>query len=112
MINRYENRVIMNNNLEQYTELLNKKLLKNIKQYETAKYVVDYKSIINNTYIIERIWSVGDKYYKLSSEYYGDPKDWWVIALYNSKPTEHHVKIGDRIKIPTPLNKVLNYITF
>jgi len=54
------------------------------------------------------IWSLGDRYYKLAHDHYGNSKYWWVIAWFNKKPTEQHVEIGDLIKIPLPLNDVLN----
>lgn len=56
------------------------------------------------------IWSLGDKYHKLSTLYYGDPKHWWIIAYYNKKPTDAHLKIGDKLLIPNPIERVLNMI--
>ena len=56
------------------------------------------------------IWKTGDRYYKLAAAYYGRPQLWWVIALYNQKPTEGHLKIGDVIKIPTSLDLLLYYL--
>jgi nucleoid-associated protein YgaU len=53
---------------------------------------------------------MGDKYYKLADAFYGDSRDWWVIAKFNQKPTESHVKIGDIILIPKPLSVILNYL--
>ena len=57
---------------------------------------------------INHFWTMGDKYYKLAQQYYGEPEYWWVIAWFNKKPTEHHVALGDLIKVPTPLNDVLD----
>ena len=51
---------------------------------------------------------MGDRYFKLAYEYYGDSKLWWVIAWYNQKPSEADVKNGDTIFIPLPLDKVLS----
>jgi len=59
---------------------------------------------------INHLWTMGDKYYKLSQQYYGEAEYWWVIAWFNKKPTEHHVALGDIVKIPTPLNDVLTSI--
>lgn len=53
------------------------------------------------------IWTLGDRYYKLASKYYGDPTYWWIIAWFNKKPTENHIKIGDVIRVPTSLGDVL-----
>tara|TARA_R110002020_G_scaffold265148_2_gene479920 strand:- start:5330 stop:5668 length:339 start_codon:yes stop_codon:yes gene_type:complete len=53
------------------------------------------------------LWKVGDHYWKLAHIYYGDSSMWWLIAWYNQKPTESHVKIGDSIAVPLPLSKAL-----
>jgi hypothetical protein len=57
--------------------------------------------------IVTEVWGQGDRFYKLARTYYNSPQYWWVIALYNKKPTEQHVKIGDLIEIPLPLDQVL-----
>lgn len=50
---------------------------------------------------VTHTWSTGDRYYKLSYHYYETYEFWWVIALFNNKPTEAHLEFGDVIKIPT-----------
>ena len=52
-------------------------------------------------------WSQGDRYWKLAAEHYGEPTYWWVIARFNYRPTESHVKVGDTIIIPKPLEVVV-----
>ena len=59
---------------------------------------------------ISHIWKTGDRYYKLAEQYYGNPEYWWVIARYNQKPTESHLRKGDIIVIPTPLAKLLEIL--
>lgn len=54
-------------------------------------------------------WKMGDKFHKLSFEYYGNQKFWWVISWFNRAPTEHHLTLGDIIYIPTPLERVLKF---
>ena len=63
-----------------------------------------------NLTFINHVWKQGDRYFKLASEYYGDPTLWWVIAWFNKKPTESHVKLGDIIQIPMPLETVLFHL--
>jgi len=53
-------------------------------------------------------WEQGDKFWKLSSMYYGDPGYWHIIAHYNYKPTEAHVTMGETIYVPLPLDAVLS----
>lgn len=56
---------------------------------------------------IPHIWKSGDRYYKLAYYHYGNPSYWWLIALFNNKPTEASVSIGDTIMIPKPLSLLI-----
>lgn len=53
------------------------------------------------------VWTLGDRYYKLASAFYGNANYWWVIAWFNKKPTESHLKVGDVVRIPKSLSDVL-----
>ena len=78
-----------------------------IVQYETPVYrpiTLEDRYALNN---IHHIWTVGDHYWKLANDYYGDPGLWYLIAWYNQKPTEAHVKIGDSMAIPLPIQDVM-----
>ena len=109
-MSRYTNVTRTNNDSDFYSPLTQKRGLKSIQQMHTV--------VIKNPAIVERIalstdtyiWSYVDRFHKLAFDYYGDPNLWWVIAWYNKKPTEAHVKLGDTIKIPHPLHKVLGYM--
>lgn len=59
---------------------------------------------------VSHLWKTGDQYWKLAHKYYGTPELWWVIAWFNKKPTESHVKMGDTIQIPLPLTTILKYL--
>tara|TARA_R100001509_G_scaffold154619_1_gene116378 strand:+ start:3089 stop:3433 length:345 start_codon:yes stop_codon:yes gene_type:complete len=54
------------------------------------------------------VWKRGSRFYKLSTEYYGTPELWWVIAWFNGTPTEQHVKLGDVVLVPLFLDDVLS----
>lgn len=56
---------------------------------------------------IPHIWKSGDRYYKLAFQHYGNPSYWWLIALFNNKPTEASISIGDTIIVPKPLNLLI-----
>jgi nucleoid-associated protein YgaU len=56
---------------------------------------------------IKHIWKTGDRYYKLADAYYGRPELWWAIALYNEKPTEGQIFLGDIIRVPMPIETYL-----
>jgi len=72
----------------------------NTLEYPTLDDAVDFE-------IASKVWSQGDRFYKLAAKYYGSPQYWWVIAYYNKTPTEQHVNLGDIVEIPLPLDQVL-----
>lgn len=110
---RYKNQRVFINDTDAYKRYLKDRGLKHIKQYSTPKmfYPSDTISMANFS-TLKHIWGTGDRYYKLADEYYQDPTMWWVIAFYNQKPTEFHIKLGDIIFIPTPLDSILYSIGY
>lgn len=56
------------------------------------------------------IWKYGDRFYKLANQYYKDVNYWWVIAWYNSIPTEAAISNGDVIQVPLDIQKVLKVL--
>lgn len=110
---RYKNQSIFTNEEQQYKNYLKKSRgLDRIKQFSTPKmfYPSDVQSRDFRT--VKVIWSEGDHYFKLAEQYYENPEMWWVIAFYNQKPTEFHVKAGDVIYIPVPLEAILYSIGY
>jgi len=103
---RYDGRAIFKTNNPLYRDDLRKRGLKYFRFYETPRFEILSPFDVGEITDVGHVWSLGDRYYKLAHKYYGDSEMWWVIAWYNGKPTEAHLKIGDRIKIPTPLWKV------
>jgi len=60
-----------------------------------------FKDFDEDSYsFIEHIWSHGDKLYKLAYRYYGNSNSFWIIGLFNNKPTDSHYKYGDIVIIP------------
>jgi len=109
-MSRFGNRRLLQNDLEEYSEFFRDRDVKQITHFGTG--VLRYPSIAHITTLqsIKRVWAVGDRYYKLAAEYYGNPRLWWVIAQYNMMPTEADVRMGDIIYIPLPLEKVMSYM--
>lgn len=108
MIDRYIKREIMKNDREQYEQLFRERGVNFIRQYETAVLKQITSANLQRLKILEHYWGVGDRYYKLAHKYYGDSRDWWIIAQFNNKPTDSHVNVGDKILIPTPISEILN----
>jgi len=107
---RYRNRLLFSNDNELYSDLLEERGVERIQQYITAE-TIDLRKVDNIT-TISHVWKTGDRYFKLANQYYGRPELWWIIALYNQRPTEFHVKLGDIIYIPVPLDAVLYYLGY
>mgnify|MGYP003151104778 CR=1 FL=1 len=80
-----------------------------IKQYDTAEFTYPTEEQISNLLIEEHIWTMGDRYYKLSAKHYGDSQYWWVIGLFNQKPAEFMMSPGDVVYIPQPVGHVISY---
>ena len=109
MISRYDNRRIYINDDETYEEVLERKGIKSLRQYGTPKLRQPTAEEMRNLVTENHIWKLGDRYWKLADAYYGDARLWWVIAWFNNKPTEAHLKMGQIVYIPMPLEKVLRY---
>ena len=109
MTSRYASRVIRTNADPLYRESLKKRSRRLIQQYVTP--VLEYPTVadMEELVIANHVWSLGDRYYKLAHKHYGDPELWWVIAWYNNSPTESHLKLGDVIFIPSPLERLFHY---
>ena len=107
MASRYYNREILANFNEKYSEILKKRNVDFIDQYDSPKFSEISFQDIAQLDVVSRVWTSGDRLYKLADEFYNDPTLWWVIAWYNRLPTESHIKIGWVVDIPLPLNKIL-----
>lgn len=107
MIDRYAGRTIFLNDNSNYDEVFFERGVKFINQYETPRFVFPNENNIKNITINEHSWKTGDRFYKLAEKYYGNPREWWIIAKFNNKPTESHVSYGEIILIPLPLQQIL-----
>ena len=106
MANRFRHRLKIINSAEQYEEAFEERNVKFIKQYSTpimSRITPKQRASLSK---IKHIWKYGDKFYKLAAKHYNDPKLWWVIAWYNTTPTEAHLKPGDTVRIPFPIERI------
>jgi len=109
-ISRYDDREVRINDHEQYKKFFEGRNINFIKQYTTPSLRDFSQKEVNSLTIINHVWSSGDKFWKLSYQFYDKSELWWIIAWFNKVPTESHIQIGDTIYIPTPLDKVLEYL--
>lgn len=110
MVSRYDNRPIGVNQTEQYADLLRERSLTKLRQYFSPNLRHPTPTETAQLQIIRHEWKVGDRYFKLAHKYYGDSKLWWVVAWYNQLPTDAHVRIGDVIEVPLPLELILKFM--
>ena len=107
---RRKERFVFSNDTDLYEDILARKRVRAIRQLSTLQLSPLRPNSENKLQEATHVWKTGDRYYKLAAAYYGRPQLWWVIALYNQKPTEGHLKRGDVIKIPTSLDLLLYYL--
>ncbi len=101
---------ISKRNHRQYRRLLQDRGRRFIDIYTTPRLAHPTPEQITRLQLIGHTWRVGDRFFKLAHKYYGDAELWWVIAWYNRAPTESHLKVGDPITIPLPLERILSYL--
>jgi|7_EtaG_2_1085326.scaffolds.fasta_scaffold01095_8 hypothetical protein len=107
---RYGNRQIFINNNEEYRKVFFKdRDVNQLPQFTTAVMGYPVPSQQRGLSISTEIWKSNSRLYKLANDYYGSPQYWWVIAWYNRLPLESDFIVGQKVKIPGPLELVLSY---
>lgn len=107
MASRYDKRSIFFNQEPLYEHLFEDRHQRGIRHYDTAVFRYPTQKELSRITKKPHVWKVGDRFYKLAAENYGNSKYWWVIAMFNQTPTESHVSPGTQIYIPLPLENVL-----
>ena len=107
MISRYKDRIIFINQDDRYIDQLKKRKVNFIKHFSTPEFRYPKPEDLDGVIINVETYKIGDRFYKYSQKYYGDPTYWWVIAQFNQMPMENLVNLGDTIYIPIPLTRVL-----
>tara|TARA_Y100001973_G_C5093516_1_gene278791 strand:- start:72 stop:404 length:333 start_codon:yes stop_codon:yes gene_type:complete len=109
-MSRYISRITGVNDYEQYDKVLEERGVKSIEQYRTPVLKYFDEDNMREVDYINYVWKSGDTFWKLAKKYLDSPKNWWVIAAFNKKPTEAHLEIGEVIKVPLSLAQALQVI--
>ena len=109
-MSRYRNRKIAKNNEYENEEIFESRGVKTITQYTTPEYKNPTEEDLLRIKYTSHYWATGDRYFKLAQKHYNDYSLWYVIALFNRKPTESHVEVGDIIKIPISLADAMQVV--
>ena len=106
---RNDARILIMNNSNLYREQFLNRKVPRIRHLSTP--IIRYPTVeeMDEFTIFSHIWTVGDRFYKLSDKHYGTVDVWWVIPWFNKKPLESDFKLGDTIHIPQPLELALTY---
>ena len=98
---RYDSRSIRNiSKFDMFKQIKTLRKTDSVNIFSTPKFKKPSDEVMEQVDFDIHTWTRGDSFYRLSHTHYGDTKYWWVIALFNNTPTEHHVEIGDQILIP------------
>ncbi len=109
MTSRYDNRKITINNNEIYSEQFQNRKITRTRQYITPAIRYPTSEEMREFTVVSHVWTLGDRFYKLTDHYYGDSRVWWVIPWFNKKPLESDYLLGSTILIPKPLELALTY---
>jgi hypothetical protein len=110
MSDRYLRRRKLRNSLGRYKKTLFKnRNVSEIVMYETAEFRHPTPEEISQLTLEPVRWQLGDKFFKIAHDFYGDAELWWVIAWFNKTPTDGHLEIGDMIYVPLPLEKIISF---
>ena len=85
---RNKSRSVIMTDDELYEALLEQRDLKKIRHYSTP--ILRHPTVTErrNLRRVQHIWKTGDTLMNLAHKYYGDVRLWWVVAWYNSRPTD------------------------
>tara|TARA_B100001248_G_C27382366_1_gene457705 strand:- start:1823 stop:2179 length:357 start_codon:yes stop_codon:yes gene_type:complete len=108
MTSRYGLRRTRANENPLYKRMMQDRGIKKINHYRSPRFAILSDEFVSNIDYQVVYWSSTSKFWKLASEYYGDPTLWWVVAYFNKMPTDFHPKVGDLIYIPTQWEVVYN----
>ena len=104
-MSRNRNRSLATNSENLYRKVFKKKGVRAIMQYTTPIAKRPTQEALDTIRYQEYIWTVGDRFWRLADRMYGNKDMLFIIARFNNKPTEAHVKAGETIKIPLDIGR-------
>ena len=100
---------IISNSSKLYSSIFEDRRVNFITHFATPQLFYPDEQAFETLQVATHVWKQGDKFYKLSQEFYGSVKHWWVIPWFNQKPLESDYKYGDKVFVPLDLNIVISY---
>ena len=84
--------------------------MKKIDQFTTPKFKNPPEELVDNIDYFLYTFKQGDRFFKLAQKFFNDANLWDLIALLNRKPTEAHVKPGEKIRIPKNIAQAIEVL--
>jgi nucleoid-associated protein YgaU len=109
-MSRYDSVNKIKNDKYFYNDFFKSRNVKFINHYGSKQYVYPTDEQFKTLDMVRHVWKIGDAYWKLSQEYYGNPEYWWVIGYVNKTPVDSDLQPGDIIEIPTKLEDTLRIL--
>ena len=106
-MSRYRKFTTIKNDLDFYSKQISARNKKSISMFRPRPLGELKERLLQTINTNKEVWSEGTNLYKLAYNYYGDQDLWWVIGMFNNKPTDAHWQVGDEVLIPTPVSKIL-----
>jgi hypothetical protein len=107
-IKRYKKRTTRNNDSVLLTKMLEEKNIIFIKHYSSPTFKFPTYDETLKIPIKKEIWKFSDSLSKYAEKHYKNPELWWVIGMFNKKPTDAHFKIGDEFYIPLNIDFIFD----
>lgn len=107
VLSRYDNRPLLTNRSKNFQDHFDKRNVNFIRHFSTMNINPDAFEKMGGLILEYHIWQLGDRFHKIAEQHYGDGRLWFIIALFNTAPTDAHISIGQTILIPKPIQKVL-----
>ncbi len=111
MFDRNENREILLNDHKLYNKLLKDRGLKSFRHLSRMRLNSMSPSDMKNITVVDYIYKTGDSLSKISFQYYGDTRFWWVLGWFNNKPIDNLFNVGDVVHVPFPIEEVMYYVS-
>lgn len=100
---------ILTNDDNVYKDFLDKTGTSNVDHYGLIMFGDPLQEdFLEQISVSEHVYSLGDTLAKIAAKQYGDARLWWVLAWFNTKPTDLHCELGEIIYAPHPIDEVTN----
>ncbi len=109
-MSRYKRRKIAFNDVYKEQEIFDKRGVEKIDQYTTPRLKNPSEEQIDQIDYFLYDFKQGDRFFKLARRFFNDHNLWYLIAIFNRKPTEAHVKPGEKLKIPTNIAQAIEVL--